>query len=100
MNRMPAEVKLVALLPATDRGKMNAVSTLPPCVTPPTAVRLFARSAARPAGAATSIIAGNVVDPVAKARSDAAPAAIVFFNVAATSETDTGYRVGSVDVPP
>src|SRR5437899_2086342 len=100
MNTIPGVVKLWAALPATERGKMNAVSALPACVVPPTAVKLFARSAGPPAGAVTSISAGNAVVPDAKARTASGPTAIDTYFVAVKLAKLLASAAGSDDVPP
>src|SRR5437870_742523 len=100
MNAAPGVAKLAAVLPATERGKRNTVSTLPACVVPPTAVRLFARSAGRPAGTVASTIAGNVVEPDANARSATAPTAIDTYCVAVKFARPVAVAGGSAEFPP
>src|SRR5262245_11730482 len=97
---IPGPVKFAALLPATDLGTRNAVSALPACVVPPTAVSFNARSAATPAGATMSIIAGNVVLPDENARSESGPTAMLMYRVAVKFASALAAADGNVVDPP
>ena len=77
-----------ARLPVTAGGNMNAVNTLPAIVLPPIAVRLRTLSAATPAGAAASTMAGSVLDPAAFALSVRAAGGELLHGDALVAEID------------
>jgi hypothetical protein len=100
VGHVPATT-FAARLPVTAAGNMNAVNTLPAIVLPPIAVRLRTLSAATPAGATASTMAGSVLDPAAFARNaSAAGAALLHGDAVYDASDETRGDEGSADDPP